>query len=200
MSMTVELESSALLDRFAQDRPVFHGRLSRPLRCKRFFQVFGCETGFLCLELTYDGPAPSRAVAIAKWCAAIWFGPLAIIVHIIMLRNAAKHVASLDLSNAMRSDDELVELARQRQHSFVARYDDIKWIRIERPDALERLLFGETLQGMITFRERTVGKVTIYIYDHQSMQTAIDALPRRLGERVDCRIAFDPRSRRFVAQ
>ena len=69
------------------------------LRRTRFFQVFGCRTGFLCLELTYKKRGDSGLPAFFRWMAAIWFGPLAIIAQVIMARRSARHEAALDLSS-----------------------------------------------------------------------------------------------------
>ena len=84
-------------------------------------------------------------------------------------------------TQSLLSDDELIELARQRKRSFVARYEDIAWARIDPPDAIEQFFGGTRLQGTITFREKVVGKVVIQIHDRQSMETAIDVFSRRLG-------------------
>ena len=166
----------------------------------RFFQIFGCRTGFLCLELTHKTSGVPSPVAFFRWLAAFWFGPLAIIAHIIMVRRNAKRKTTLDLSNALLSNDELVELARQRKRSFVAQYDEIKWARIEPADTLERMLYGGQYQGTITFREKTVGKVTIQVYDQQCMETAIDAFSDRLPDVADIRAEFDLRQHRYVVK
>ncbi len=189
-----------LLEKFGEDRPVFHGRLSRGLRRTRFFQVFACRTGFLCLELTYQKRGDFDPLAFFRWMAAIWFGPLAIIAQVIMARKSVRHEAALDLSSAMLGNEEVVELARERKRSFVARYDDMQSAHIEPPGEFERFLYGNHYQGTVTFREKTVGKVTIHIYDRQCMDTAIDAFSERLSDIAEIRAEFDLRQRRFIAK
>ncbi len=114
----IELELRRLLEKFGEDRPVFHGRLSRGLRRSRFFQVFTCRTGFLCLELTYRKRGNSGPPAFFRWLAAIWFGPLAIIAQVFMARRIARYEAALDLSSAMLGNEEVVELSPRAQAEF----------------------------------------------------------------------------------
>lgn len=187
------LQSTSILAQHTGDRPSFQADVSRGLFNSGHFQVFAMPQGLLFLEMRLRdygnlGPEAPYGAGLAG-AAAAWregerygFAP------------PDKWETGLDA----KGEDELLALASERRKSFVSKLDEILAVSIDAPGFLGRTFGDSNLQGTITLRDRKLGKVLIDIRDASAMSVAVDALPRRLGDRLQLNAQFDPKSRRFV--
>jgi len=187
------LQSATILAEHTGDRPSFQADVSRGLFNSGHFQVFAMPQGLLFLEMRLRdygnlGSGQSYGTGLAGASAA-WndgqrygFAP------------PDKWETGLDA----KGEDELLELARERRKSFVSKLDEICAVSIDAPGFFARTLGDSSLEGTITLRDRTLGKVYAEIRDASAMSVAVDALPRRLGDRLQLNVQFDRNSRRFV--
>jgi hypothetical protein len=199
-----ELQSTRWLAGHAGDRPSFQADIHRGLFSSGHFQVFAMPQGLLCLELRFkdqggfanNGPS-AGAIACMQFGA---IGGLA--AGLQMARDAQRYGTAApdryETGMEMRSDEELFELARSRRKSFVSKYDEIRLASIDAPGFLGRALGDSKLAGCITLRDRSLGKVKLEIRDQSALSVAVDALPRRLGDRLRTNVEFDRQSMRFV--
>jgi hypothetical protein len=95
-------------------------------------------------------------------------------------------------------EETLIELARARKKSFVAKLDEIISLTIDAPSSFGRLFADSTLAGWITLRDKCLGKITLEIHDQPALAIAVENLPRRLGERVHINVELDQQALRFV--
>lgn len=189
------LQSATILAEHTGDRPSFQTDVSRGLFKSGHFQVFAMPQGLLFLEMRlrdngnlgsgYAG-GTGLAGAGAAWQDGQRYG----------FAPPDKWETGLDA----RSEDELLELAADRSKSFVSKLDEICAVSIDAPGFFARTLGDSTLEGTITLRDRTLGKVYAEIRDASAMSVAVDALPRRLGDRLQLNVQFDRNSRRFVSK
>jgi hypothetical protein len=188
-----DLQSTSILAQHTGDRPSFQADVSRGLFNSGHFQVFAMPQGLLFLEMRlrdYGNMGPDApcggglAGAAAAWQEGERYG----------FAPPDKWETGLDA----KGEDELLELARERGKSFVSKLDEIRSVSIDAPGFFGMMFGDSTLQGTITLRDRKLGKVLIDIRDASAMSVAVDALPRRLGDRVTLNAQFDQKSRRFV--
>jgi hypothetical protein len=85
-------------------------------------------------------------------------------------------------------------MAREPKHSLVANYDDVITASVDPPG----FFAGRSLVGLISLRERSLGKLNLEIYDRMSMDTAIETLTGKLGGRVTVNVVFDPQTATFA--
>ena len=104
----------------------------------------------------------------------------------------------LESDHSRYSDDELLQMARERKHSMVVPYDDIASVSIDLPGVFDKISQGGSLVGWITLREKTLGKLKMEIRDLLSMAAAIEAFPLRVGDRVKVNVDFDEENYEFV--
>jgi hypothetical protein len=193
-----ELQSSRWLAGNTADRPSFHAMIRRGLSGPRPFQVFALPTGMLFLELKQKpgtgGNGPNGAVVVG----AVLGGAIGACIGAAVAGSTSSGTPELEGGFDMCGEDQLIELARKRKRSFVAKYDEICSVSIDAPGALGRLFAARSLVGWITMHDSTLGKVPMEIRDPLAMAVAVEALPRRLGERVQINVELDPHTTRFV--
>jgi hypothetical protein len=189
----LQLQSMALLQGHTGDRPSFEATVCR-LFSARPYQVFAMPPGLLFLEMRNKAGA-TKDNTNALVAGAVLGGMIgACIASALVNSNTMEAETGLD----MCSEEELFELARKRKRSFVSKYDDVSSVAITAPSGWDRLFAPSTLAGYITLRDKTLGKVKMEIHDQAAMSVAVDALPRRLAERVWVNVEFDQRNTRFV--
>ena len=190
----MQLQSMGLLQGHTSDRPSFEATVCR-MFSTRPYQVFAMPPGLLFLEMRNQARGPARENSSALVMGAVLGGAIGACLASALVSNPTMEAESgLD----MYGDEELFELARVRKRSFVSKYEDVRSVVITAPSGWDRLFASSTLAGYITLRDRAIGKVKMEIHDQAAMSVAIDALPRRLAERVWVNVEFDQRSTRFV--
>jgi hypothetical protein len=200
-----ELQSASILATHTGDRPSFQADVSRGWFGSRHFQVFAMPQGLLFLEMhlkdygNLGGGGPSAAGIFMM----TQFGALGgLAAGLAAARDAERYGSrpedKWETGLDALTEDELLDLAKSRRKSFVSKIGEISAVSIDAPGGFRRALGDSTLQGTITLRDRTLGKVTMEIRDAAAMSVAVDALPRRLGNRVQVNVKFDQQSMRFV--
>ena len=193
----LELQSTAWVQKNTNDRPSFRARTRGTFSGPRKYQVFALPKGLLFLELRNklgsDGDTAKRAIM-----AGAVLGGLVGAAMGAALAGAASGPAEGEESFEMSGEAELLELARSRKRSFVAKFEEIQTISIDAPGSLGRMFADNTLAGWITLRDSCLGKVKLEIHAQPEMAVAVDALPRRLGNRVRVNVEFDEGKMRFV--
>jgi hypothetical protein len=191
----VGLQTATLANDFP-GRTHFFGKSSG-----RDYQVFAFDVGLLYLDL---GRLQAKEDATEQGQALSWVGAFCGGQHGAQLGSLMEQAlgASSDYRRTTEfnaySDDELIDLAQQRRQSFVVRYEDIKRAAIEGPDFIEWLFNGKNLQGFLTLKEKTVGKVRLKILDVESMTDAISTCSKRFGDRLSVNAEYDRRQRKYV--
>ena len=193
----LELQSTKWVQRNTSDRPSFKAKISRGFSGSRRYQVFALPKGLLFLEVRNKmGNAGSTATS-AIVAGAVVGGALGAMMGA-ALASAAAGPAEGEEGFEMCGEAELLELARARKRSFVSKFDEIQSVSIDAPGTLGRMFADSTLVGWVTLRDCCLGKITMEIHDPPEMSVAIDALPRRLGNRVRVNVEFDQGKMRFV--
>jgi hypothetical protein len=161
--------------------------------------------GLLCLEMRnkdygnigQNGPSAGMTMAVMGFGA---IGGLA--AAMAASRDAERYGSAparrLEASFDLMQEEELLELARQRRKSFVCKLDEILSATIKAPSFFSRTLGDNSLAGIITLRDRSLGKIVMEVRDQTHLAVAVDALARRLGERATVNVAFDEQTRKFV--
>lgn len=187
-----DLKSSSILANHTGDRPSFVADISRGLFNSGHFQVFALPQGLLFLELRlrdYGNLGPgSHGSGLAGAMAAYREGE----------RYGFAPDDKWETGFDTHSEEQLFELAAERKKSFVSKLDEIQAVSIDAPGFLGRMFGDSSLAGCITIRDKSLGKVSLEVKDPAALSVAVDALPRRLGSRVQVNVAFDQNSRRFV--
>jgi hypothetical protein len=194
----VELQSLTWLQKNAADRPSFEAVLRRGLGGPRPFRVFALPNGLLFLELKQKagsgGGGPSNVVV----AGAVLGGAVGAVIGGIIAGSMSSDEAQTESGFDYYDEDRLIELARTRKRSFVAKYDEIRSVSIDAPGGFGRLFADRKLVGWITLRDQVLGKVAMELRDPSDMSVAVDALPRRLGDRVAVNVRLDAQKARFV--
>ena len=73
----------------------------------------------------------------------------------------------------------------------MSKYDEIRSISIDAPGGLRRMVADRSLVGWISLDDSVVGKLKLEVRDPMAMAVAVEALPRRLGERVKVNVELD---------
>ena len=73
-------------------------------------------------------------------------------------------------------EERLIELARKRKKSFVAKLDEIISLTIDAPSSFGRLFADSTLAGWITLRDKCLGKIILEIHDQPAMAIAVEKI------------------------
>jgi hypothetical protein len=192
----LELQSTAWLNKSTHDRPSFMVTRRGMFGGPRPFQVFALPTGLLFLELKNKvgvGNGPNGAVV----AGAVLAGPLGALMGAAIANNCsgpAEQENGFDLYD----EDQLFELAGSRKRSFVAKKDEIKWISLDPAGFMDRTFTDSSLVGWMTLSDRCLGKVTLGIHNQLAMSVAVEAFPKRFGDRVQVNVALDERTMRFV--
>jgi hypothetical protein len=195
-SSSCELQSTKWLAGNTADRPSFAVTIGGTFTGPRPFQVFALPTGLLFLELRNKPGAggDGQKLVMAGAIAGGLIGGLIAAGIASSMSGTPDRETGFDLCD----EDQLFELARTRKRSFVAKLDEIRSVSIDAPGSFGRIFADRSLVGWITLRDSTLGKVTMRIRDPLAMAVAIDALPRRLGDRIHVNVELDDRTTRFV--
>lgn len=198
-----ELSSNRWMSQHTGDRPAFQADISRGLFRSGHFQVFAMPQGLLCLEMRHKdyGNLGNHGHNVgAAWFMFGAIGGLA--AGLAAARDNERYGAApaqrWEASFDTMQEDELLELARQRKKSFVCKLDEIRSVQVDAPSGLSNLLGDGSLAGIVTLRDRTLGKIVMQVRDQTHLAVAVDALPRRLSDRARINVAFDEATRRFV--
>ena len=199
-----ELRSSSIMANHTGDRPSFQADVSRGWFGSGHFQVFAMPQGllFLQMQLKDYGNLGSNA-NYAGMAMAMSFGAIGgLAAGMAAARDAERYGErpedKWETGLDALSEDELLDMAKSRRKSFVAKNAEISAVSIDAPGAFSRALGDSSLQGTITLRDRTLGKVSLEIRDAAAMSVAVDALRRHLGDRVQVNVQFDQQSMRFL--
>jgi hypothetical protein len=194
-----QLQSHTWLQGHTGDRPSFDAVIARGWSGPRQFQVFAMPQGLLCLDKGPPKTGPGSADQRAVMAGAVLGGALGAAIAMAVSSSMNSTEGRQD-NYDMCSEEELLELARQRRKSFVAFYNDIINVSLTAPSFFGQIFGDRRTVGFVTVRERKLGTVSMEIRDASEMAVAIDSLPRRLGERVQIRVQLDPRTHTFVAR
>jgi hypothetical protein len=197
MYQACELESNKWLAGNAADRPSFGATISRGLSGARRYQVFALPNGLLFLDLKMRGGAIGGGAPGAVVAGAVLGGAVGAVIGG-MLSASAAEASDVETGFARLSEEQLFELAAARKRSFVAKNDEIVSLAITAPGSLRRMFADNTLAGWITLRDKVLGTVRMEIRGQSAMSVAVDALPRRYGQRVRVNVQLDAGSMRFV--
>jgi hypothetical protein len=94
-------------------------------------------------------------------------------------------------------EEQLYQLAASRRRSFVSKIDEIVSVTVAAPGTWGRMFNSSRLAGWVTLRDRKLGRVTMEIHNQADLSVAVDALPRRLGERAFVNVEFDRQTTMF---
>jgi hypothetical protein len=184
----MQLSSMSWLNNSASDRPSFQALIPGTFSSRRY-QVFSMPQGLLFLErrdkVTAGGEPNNNAIMLG---AVLGGMAGACIAHAITSNSAA---AEAETGLETLREEELFELARTRNKSFVAKFDEIQSISIDAPSSWGRMFSDSSLAGWVSLRDRSLGKVKLEVRDQASLSVAVDCLPRRFGERVFVNVEFD---------
>ncbi len=192
----IELESAKLLSQYSGDRQNFLCHRHFTFRGKRHFQCLGLPKGLVFIDLPTSLPqAPADALNIGMAAAAgrLLGGHLGSqLAQIAVMGASSGTQRQVQQTFEMAGDGEIREIARQRPLSFAVKYEDVGWATIDPPRALA------TTAGLIRFKAKKIGTVEIEPTDLQEMLAAIKLFQSKLGDRVQMRVEFDAKKRRFV--
>jgi hypothetical protein len=191
------LQSAQWLNGHTADRPAFQAIVSRRFKGPRPFQVFVMPRGMLFLELRNVAGQPSDGAKKAAMACTVMGGAIGGLVGGLIMANSRTPDQN-DPRYDLLDEDELFELAGSRKRSFVAKNDDIRSVSIDAPSGWDRVFGDRNLAGWITLRESSLGQVKIEIRDQSALSVAVDALPRRLADRVHINVELDVHTTRFV--
>lgn len=192
------LQSTAWLQKNTADRPSFKAVIRRAFS-KTQYQAFALPRGLLFLERRSIRQGGDCAPTGAIVAGAILRGALGAVIGAAMSTSAPPSSASVRDENLdVCPEETLIELARARKKSFVAKLDEIISLSIDAPSSFGRMFADSTLAGWITLRDKGLGKVTLEIHEQPAMAVAVETLPRRFGERVHINVEFDQQAMRFV--
>jgi len=194
----LNLQSARWLSAHTGDRPSFHAKVCRTFST-RSFQVFAMPQGLLFLEAkgATAGGASDDSQQRALLIGSVLGGMLgAAIAQAVVNSNASVQTQeNFDTYN----EEDLFALAKKRKRSFVCKNDEVLSISIDAPRGLSRMFVDSTLAGYIRVRDRRLGRLTLEVHDQAGLSVAVDALPRRFGDRCFVNVELDRNTARFVS-
>jgi hypothetical protein len=186
----VELQSLSWLNGNKSDRPSF-----QVLRGGRPFRVFGLKSGLLFLEVRHKpGSGSSSGTSNAVVIGAVAGGAVGALIGG-LIAESFKGTDQQDHCYDMCGEEELIEMACHRKRSFVCKYDEIRSISLDAPGALRRMIADRSLVGWISMNDAVLGRFSAQFRDPMDMAVAVEALPRRLGDRVRVNVELDERAK-----
>ena len=194
MGGTIELQSSRFQNACG-GRPEFQVRMKRG--ATHDYHVFGLKNGLLLLDLafakmnqsggnTYDGTL--------GFLGGVLGGRVGRLIGDALESAGESPWGEAEHNFAGYSDRELVEIAGRQKGTLIAPYEDIQSVVIDKPTMWDTWTRGGAVAALISVREKTLKKMTWEIRDVQSLITACQFLPAKLGERVNLKMSFDPES------
>ncbi len=190
------LQSTAWLQKNTSDRPSFKAVIRRAFS-KTPFQAFALPRGLLFLERRNITESSAGGGSGAVVAGAVLGGAVGAIIGAAIASNMGS-TTQRDENLDICPEETLIELARARKKSFVAKLDEIISLSIDAPSSFGRMFVDGTLAGWITLRAKCLGKVTLEIHEQPAMAIAEETLPRRHGERVHINEELDQQAIRFV--
>ena len=194
MSGSIELQSRRFQNACA-GRPEFQVRMKRG--ATRDDQVVGLKNGLLLLDLAYADighSAGSTHDGTLGTIGAVFGGRVGRMIGDALESAGASPLGEATNNFAGYSDGDLVEMARKQKGTLIAPYDDIQSVVIDKPTMWETWTRGGAVAALISVREKVLKRMTWEIRDLQSLITACQFLPAKLGERVNMKMEFDPES------
>jgi hypothetical protein len=196
-SSEFELQSNRWLAGNSADRPSFSASVRRGLSGPRPFQVFLLPTGLLFLELKHRPGAPGTGPSGAVVAGAVLGGAIGACIGA-AIASSMSGPAESESGFEYMDEDQLFDLARSRKRSFASKLDEIRSVSVDVPGFFSSMFAERTLVGWVTLRDSVLGKVQMDIHDPSAMALAIEALPRRLGDRVQVNVELDRRTAKFL--
>ena len=184
-----------------QSFTMFGGVADRPsfvVKSGRYFRLFFFRDMMLFLDLgkNYQDPNKPRLPPGARVDAGAalplvaLFGALGGLVGgaVLALNRAHRDAAFSDIFKleedpSMLPDDQIIELARRRRHSFVLDYEHVKWAKLGRIGALASV-FAPGQVGTLDIRERSFFVKSFRLVSDVDLATAARVLPERLGDKA----------------
>ena len=188
-----QMQSANWLHGHAADRPSFQATVCRTFST-RPYQVFLMPQGMLFLALK-NKPGSAKDNNGAVVAGAVMGGLIGACIAQAMTSGPSDSGRSENFE--LCSEEELLQIAKERRRSFVSKNDEILSVSIDAPAGLSRMFADSSLAGWITLRDRKLGKVAMEIHDQAAMSVAVDALPRRLRERVFVNVELDRQTTKF---
>jgi hypothetical protein len=201
----LELRCSALLNTNTAGRPTFEATIRRGWGGQRQYQVFVMPQGLLFLERcdqkeTVQLTGNQRTVlALAMFGGAIG-GLIGGMIAKPKVNQSDVVPAKRESGLELKSDDELLELARKRRKSFVIKHEEVLSASIDPPSALDSMFGHRTLAGWITIETMSHGRLRLEFRSAAEMAVAAESLPPRYGSRVLVNAELDVRRKRFVSR
>ena len=192
----LELQSSQWLAGHTSDRPVIDAIIARGLGGNRCFQVFLMKKGLLGLDLGPESKGKGQLNSGAFVAATVLGGA----VGGLIAAGVSQAMAGPEERGPrydMYDDDTLLEMARDSRHSFVSLYQDIDYVSIDAPGLWTGLFGNGQTAGWIKLRDCVIGTVWMEIRDVSAVAAAVEALPRRLGDRARVNVVLDRRTMKF---
>lgn len=199
MSGSLQLQSSDWLNS-ANSRASFQIRMKRGWGGLRKFHIVGMKNGLLLLNVGGTSDTTGQFDGTLGAAGGLLGGKLGRALGNALEKASESPLAMAEDDFSMCSDEELIKKAKSREHkgSLVCSYDDIESVTIDKRGTVEAWTRGGAVAGVIKVRERLLGKMTWEVYDQQSLITASEFLPAKLGERAVCNLEFDRESMSFV--
>jgi hypothetical protein len=193
----LQLQSANWLNSHTGDRPSFHATVSRTFS-SRTYHVFAMTQGLLFLrsKRTGKGSASDEEQQRAMMMGYFFGGVIGAAIGQAIANSGSP--ADDHENFELCSEDELFELAKKRKTSFVAKNDEITSVSIDAPRGFSRLFVDSTLAGYIIIRDRRLGRLTLEVHDQAALSVAVDALPRRFGDRCFVNVELDRNTAKFV--
>jgi len=192
----LELQSTTWLQKSVSDRPSFRAVVRRTFS-KTHYQAFALPRGILFLERRDITESSAGGGSGAVVAGAVMGGMVGAIIGAAIANSMATTSVREENLDAC-PEERLIELARARKKSFVAKLDEIISLTIDAPSSFGRMFADSTLAGWITLRDKCLGKITLEIHDQPGLAIAVENLPRRLGNRVFINVELDQQAMRFV--
>jgi len=192
-----QLQSANWLNSHTADRPSFHATVCRTFST-RMFQVFAMPQGLLFLESKGKGGGASNdEQQRAMMVGMVLGGALGACIGAAIANSASP--AESHENFELCGEEELFEIAKKRKRSFVAKNDEILSVSIDAPSGFGRIFADSSLAGWIIVRDRRLGKLTLEVHDQAALSVAVDALPRRFGDRCFVNVELDRHTAKFVS-
>jgi hypothetical protein len=191
------LQSATWLNQHSSDRPSFHALVCHTLLPNRSYQVFVMPQGLLFIESRRRLDSISQPNTNALVAGAILGGAIGACIAASIANSGPTNEDRFENLDSY-SEEQLYQLAATRKRSFVARQDEILSVSVDVPGTWGRLFANSSFAGWITIRDRKLGKVAMEIHDQAALSVAVDALPRRFGDRVFVNCELDRHTARFV--
>jgi hypothetical protein len=191
-SVPIQLQTAAIFEQNNTDRPTFQARIARGLSGPRGFHLFGFPESMLFLE-GLEPPKQMNKGTQAAVIGGVLGGAVGGLIGGLIVQSMSQDAPHQppEMLN-LRSDAELVYLAKIRKRSFVSEYKDVKWARIDAPSSFSKMFLNEELAGTITYRDRTIGTLVLELPKPNDMMVAITLLQKRLGDRVKVNAKWNP--------